>query len=125
MHWKSLTPHQCVVKYIEFSAEFDREPITNLDSYGHKLNFVKYFMLDIFIPFLVFLFLLTYLAFCLCFFAAKLIASVFLTKKLNTVKWYTQFLNNAKAHIFDLYYFRSFIISARIIRQKPNNYASV
>jgi len=75
MHSKPFTPQQRVVEYVEFAAEFG--PISNIDPYGRKLNFIQYFMLDIFVPLICLLILLAYFIYRLCSMVFAKLAAMF------------------------------------------------
>lgn len=57
---KPLKPKELVVKWTEFVAEF--QDLSNLDIAGRDFGFVKYFMLDVFVPALFLLAAVLYVA---------------------------------------------------------------
>lgn len=61
-----------LIKHVEFAAEFGQ--IANFDPYGRKMSFVSYYMLDIIIPFVIFLVLIISVS---CYIIVKLSKNLF------------------------------------------------
>uniref|UniRef100_A0A0R3RJ00 UDP-glucuronosyltransferase n=1 Tax=Elaeophora elaphi TaxID=1147741 RepID=A0A0R3RJ00_9BILA len=61
-----------LIKHVEFAAEFGQ--IANFDPYGRKMTFVSYYMLDIIIPFMMFLLLISLIS---CYIIIKLFKNLF------------------------------------------------
>lgn len=75
---KPLKPKEMVVKWTEFVAEF--QDLSNLDIAGRDLGFIQYFLIDIFVPVLIAMLIVSYFAIKFVLFVYRKISSVFAVK---------------------------------------------